>query len=466
MYARIILLVVLMIAQLANCQQVDLSGPAQVVSIKLMPDIVYQPIDGVGASLTDSSAWLICKFLTPAERKAVLTELFSCESGIGLSYLRQPMGASDFRLQEYSYNDLPAGVDSDYKLEHFSIAYDEQYIIPALKEIRAINPELKIMASPWSPPRWMKQGGELGRGRLKEDVYETYAGYFVKFIQAYARHDIAIDAITLQNEPFFEPGSYAGCFMSPADQIRLVKLLGPAFATNRISTKILIWDHNWDRPEYPLEVLADPNAAAYIAGTAFHHYGGNVSAQSKVHDKYPGKDIYFTEGSDGTWNDRGFEGDLLANGRFLVETMENWSRTIIKWNLALDENNGPKIPGGCDTCYGVITINQQTREITRRPQYYALGQLSKFLKPGAVRIASQVEVVKACAFANPDGSIVLYVVNDKKAARKLKITSADSKFTAEIPARSIMTFCFGDKTLADAKAYLTTGDKTALFERL
>ncbi len=466
MYAKLITLLILFVVKLVNCQQVDLSGQTDVLRINIMPDIVLQQIDGIGASLTDSSAWLIYKFLTPAERQAVLSELFNRESGIGLSYLRQPMGASDFRLSEYSYDDLPVGVESDPDLKYFSIARDEQYIIPVLQEILAVNPDVKIMASPWSPPRWMKQGGELGKGRLKDDVYATYAGYFVKFIQAYARHDIAIDAITLQNEPYFEPGAYAGCFMSPSDQIRLVKLLGSAFTANNISSKIFIWDHNWDRPEYPLEVLADPNAAAYIAGTAFHHYAGKVTAQSLVHDKYPGKAIYFTEGSDGTWNDHGFESDLLANGRFIVETLENWSQTVIKWNLALDENNGPKIPGGCDTCYGVITIDQQTRQITRRPQYYALGQLSKFLQSGAVRIASQVDVVKACAFANPDGSIVLYVVNDKKNTTKLAISSANNSFSANIPARSIMTLCFSNNSLSAPVAYLTTGDKTALLERL
>ncbi len=223
--------------------------PAGARTIAINPAVTYQEIEGFGASLTDSSAWLIYAFLNASERQAVLTDLFDPDNGIGLSYLRQPMGASDFRLAEYTYDDRPSG-QTDYNLNHFNITYDLPYIIPTLQQILAINPNVKIMGSPWSPPAWMKTSGQIGGGSLKSDVYPTYANYFVKFIKAYATHGITIDAITLQNEPYYEPWSYGGCHMEPAEQIKLVKEMGPAFANNNITTKIIVWDHNWDNTDF------------------------------------------------------------------------------------------------------------------------------------------------------------------------------------------------------------------------
>jgi len=438
--------------------------PGTACAILINPSQTYQEIDGFGASLTDSSAWLIHEFLTASERHALLTDLFDPDEGIGLSYLRQPMGASDFRLQNYSYDDLPPGVTSDYLLTYFSIAYDEPYIIPTLQEILAINPNVRIMGSPWSPPVWMKNGGLIGGGTLKSNVYNTYANYFVKYIQAYAAHGINIHAVTLQNEPYHEPWTYPGCRMEPAHQIKLVKEMGPAFASQGIATRILVWDHNWDNTDYPLTVLSDEDARPYIAGTAFHHYNGDVSAQSTVHDAYPDKDIYLTEASDGTWNDGGFNSDLIRNGTFLVDAVRNWARTIIKWNLVLDQNNGPKIAGGCNTCYGVLTVNRTTRQITPRPHYYALGHASKFLRPGAVRIGSPAEPYKTVSFQNIDGSIVLYVVNANTAADTLKLQWNGQWTIASIPARSIMTFRWNNQPNARVEVYQTTGDKSSLLE--
>ncbi len=438
--------------------------PVGAKTIVIDPAVTYQEIDGFGASLTDSSAWLLHEFLNASERQAVLTDLFDPDSGIGLSYLRQPMGASDFRLAEYSYNDLPPGVTSDYLLNYFSIAYDENYIIPTLQEILTVNPNVKIMGTPWSPPVWMKTSGHIGGGTLKSNVYNTYANYFVKYIQAYAAHGIAIDAVTLQNEPYYEPWTYAGCRMEPADQIKLVKEMGPAFASLGLSTKILVWDHNWDNPDYPLAVLADSTARNYIDGSAFHHYSGDVSAQTTVHEAYPDKGIYFTEGSDGTWNDGGFDADLIRNGAFLIDTIRNWARTVIKWNLVLDENNGPKIAGGCDTCYGVVTISQATRQVSPRPHYYALGHAAKFLRPGAVRIDSQSDAVQSVAFKNADGSIVLYTVNAGAGDQILKLRCGSQWTVSTLPARSIMTFRWNHHPNAKVDSCLTTGDQTSRLE--
>ncbi len=439
--------------------------PVDAETIAIDPSVTYQEIEGFGASLTDSSAWLIYEFLNASERQAVLTDLFDPDEGIGLSYLRQPMGASDFRLQEYSYDDLPGGVTTDYNLNYFSIAYDEDYIIPTLQEILAINPNVRIMGSPWSPPVWMKDSGHIGGGSLKSNVYPAYANYFVKYVQAYAAHGITIDAVTLQNEPYYEPWSYAGCRMEPADQIKLVKEMGPAFQNNNISTKILVWDHNWDNTDFSLSVLGDSQARPYIDGVAWHHYGGNVSAQTTVHNAYPNKAAYFTEGSDGTWNDGGFDADLIRNGTFMVDTLRNWAKTIVKWNLALDQNNGPKIAGGCDTCYGVITINQSNRQVSPRPHYYALGHASKFLHPGAVRIDSANGNVQTVAFKNTDDSLVLYAVNPHSSNDTLKLEWNSQWVVSSIPARSIMTFRWDNQSNARVDVYLTTGDQASLLEQ-
>jgi glucosylceramidase len=439
--------------------------PYQSLDLTVNAAVSYQEIDGFGASLTDSSAWLIYMFLNASERQAVLTDLFDPEEGIGLSYLRQPMGASDLRLAEYTYDDRPSG-QTDYNLTYFNVTYDQQYIIPTLQEILAINPNVKIMGSPWSPPAWMKTSGQIGGGSLKSDVYTTYANYFVKYIQAYAARGIPVHAVTLQNEPYFEPWTYGGCRMEPADQIKLVKLMGPVFAANGITTKIIVWDHNWDNTAFALSVLADSTARQYIDGTAWHHYGGDVSAQTTVHDAYPSKNTYFTEGSDGTWNDGGFDADLIRNGVFMVDTIRNWAKTVVKWNLALDQNNGPKIAGGCDTCYGVVTVNRTTRLVTPKPHYYALGHASKFLRPGAVRIQSNDSIggIRTVAFKNTDNSIVSYVVNPGNSACNLKITWKSQWVIYTIPARSIVTFVWNDVVDAQVQPWITTGNQTKLLE--
>jgi glucosylceramidase len=428
----------------------------------------YQEIDGFGASLTDSSAYLIGNYLTSAERTSVLEDLFDPNIGIGLTYLRQPMGASDFRRVDYSYDDVPYG-DTDYNLTSFSINYDVTYIIPILQEALGICPDIKIMGTPWSPPAWMKTSKAFGYGSLTNDdrVYRALANYFVKYIQAYAAWDIDIDAVTLQNEPYYEPYSYPGMHMEPADQIRLVKLMGPAFEANGINTKIIIWDHNWDRPDFPVAVLNDSEVYQYIAGTAWHWYGGDISTQSQVHDAYPDKDAYFTEGSDGTWQPQDFGWSLIDNGNLIVRATRNWAKTVVKWNLALDQDNGPKIAGGCDTCHGVVTINSVTHAVSRRPQYYALGQASKFVRPGAVRIQSTESAgagIENAAFQNLDNSIVCLATNASTSSHNLKIAWNNKSFIYPLPAVSFSTFIWRPNS-NDVNVWITTGDQQKLLEK-
>ena len=424
----------------------------------------YQQIEGFGASLTESSAWLIQNAMSTSQRSALLTELFDPNVGIGLSYLRQPIGASDFRLDDYTCDDVPAG-QSDYALDEFSIERDTLWIIPTLQQILSINDSVGIMATPWTAPAWMKTTGSLFSGSLKNEqpIYDTYANYFVSFIQAYRAYNIDIDTVTLQNEPHHEPWTYCGMKMEPADQIRLVKAMGPKFTNARIRTTILCWDHNWNEPDYPVAVLDDTQARTFLAGSAFHAYAGDVTSQSIVKAAHPDKDIYLTECSGGLWS-TDFGSNLLWDTETLIiGATRNWAKTVLKWNLALDENNGPKIPGGCDNCRGVVTINSSTGEFSRQVEYYSLGHASKFVRPGARRIFSSETQngLKNVAFENPDTSIVLISANSRHTPANLRIDLPARHFLYQLPPRSVTTFRWSP-TSATVNSWTTRADQTQL----
>jgi glucosylceramidase len=401
----------------------------------------YQTIDGFGASLTDSSAWLLYTKLAPAQRNEIMHALFDSKRGIGLSFLRQPMGASDLALNDYSYDDVPAG-QSDPDLKHFSVEHDNAYVLPLLREAIAINPEIKVIASPWSPPGWMKTTGTMIGGSLKQSAYEPLAQYFVRFIQAYEAAGVPIYGITMQNEPLYVPDNYPGMNFPAAAQLKFLhENLGPALARANLHPKVMLYDHNWDKPEYPVEILSDPAPAKYAAGIAWHCYGGNTSAQSVVHDKFPDKNVWETECSGGTWQ----KGDLLAEGaRLLIESTRNWAKSVVLWNMALDQNNGPHT-GGCDTCRGVVTVDTSKTppSVAKNADFYVLGHASKFIRPGAVRIDSNsygATSIEDVAFENTDGSIALIVLNNAVSSQTFSISDDGGLFTCTLPAGSLATF--------------------------
>ncbi|MGB7847305.1 MAG: glycoside hydrolase family 30 beta sandwich domain-containing protein [Candidatus Acidiferrum sp.] len=382
------------------------------LTIQVNDAVRYQSIDGFGASLTDSSAWLIWNKLSGAQRREALEKLFDPQKGIGLSLLRQPMGASDFALEDYSYDDVAQG-ESDPELKKFTIERDQRYIIPILKEALALNPQLKIIASPWSPPGWMKTSESMIQGALLPSAYKPLANYFVKFVNAYEKAGVPIYAVTMQNEPLNVPGNYPGMDMTAGEQaVFLRDNLGPAFREAGLKTKILIFDHNWDLVRYPIEVLSDPKAAEFTPGTAIHCYGGSVTAQSELHERFPDKDIWSTECSGGEWQ----KGKILEQEvRQIIESTRNWSKSVILWNLALDQNHEPYL-GGCTTCRGVVTVKHDVTpsQVIPTVDFTALGHASKFVRPGAVRIDSNSfgqGSLEDVAFRNPDGSIVLLVLN-------------------------------------------------------
>jgi glucosylceramidase len=401
----------------------------------------FQTIDGFGAAMTDSSAWLLEKQLTAAQRGAVMRQIFDPRRGIGVSFVRVPLGASDLSLNHYSYDDMPPG-ERDPGLQHFSIEHDRSYILPALRQALSLNPAISVMVTPWSPPGWMKTKDSMIGGQVRAESSADLAAYLVKSVKAYELAGIPVKYLSLQNEPLYETKDYPGTLMLAGQQKELIgKYVGPALKRDGLQTSILVYDHNWDHPEYPEEVLADPDAAQYAAGTAFHCYGGAVSAQGPVHDQFPGKGLWMTECSGGTWQ----KGNLLATtAKLIIESTRYWARGVVLWGLVLDDKHGPN-SGGCATCRGFVTVNRSAdpHEVTYTQDYYAIGHASKFVHPGAVRVGSN-ELTSAgletVAFQNPDGSIALLVLNIAEAPADFLVSWHGRSFKAALSAGSIATY--------------------------
>jgi glucosylceramidase len=352
------------------------------------------------------------------------------------------MGASDFALSDYTYDDVPAG-QTDVDLARFSIEHDRAYILPVLKQAMASNAQLKVMGSPWSAPAWMKSGGSLFGGTLSSSAYAPYAAYFVKFIQAYRQAGVSIDAVTVQNEPRHESSAYPTMRLEQADATRFVRdHLGPAFAGAGIGTKIVVWDHNWDNPGYPIGILDDSGARPYVAGSAFHCYAGEVTAQSRVQAAYPDKAIYLTECTGGDWS-KNFGNNLQwGTQNLIIGATRNWARTVLQWNLALDTSAGPQ-NGGCSNCRGVVTINQRSGAVAYNVEYYTLGHASKFVRPGARRIGSNTfgsGSIENVAFRNPDRSLVLVTLNSGTSTRTFKVRWSGQAFTYTLAPGAVATF--------------------------
>lgn len=411
-------------------------------SIVLDSTTTYQQIDGFGAALTGSSAYLINQ-LSADNRKRLLEDLFDPEKGIGLNYLRITIGSSDFSIGTYSYCDQP-------DINTFAIPErDKTDLIPVLRQILAINPQMKILASPWSAPAWMKANNNMNGGSLKGiAVYNDFAEYFVKYIEAFKSEGIIIDAITLQNEPMYETGGYPTMKMLWEEQNIIIRdYLGPKFLAKNIKTKIIIWDHNFDMSYYPMNILNDPETRKFVAGTGWHGYGGTASAIDLLQEKHPDKDVYFTEQSGGGWNTDTRMGNMFWYMKeFLMASVNRGSKNFIMWNLALDENNGPTTTsGGCQNCRGVVTIKTDG-SYTRNEEYYLLGHFSKLVRLNAHRINNSStnwpQGLTVSSFMNSNGTKVAVVMNRSGQKQKYSIRSGSRKFTYEQYNESVVSFKF------------------------
>lgn len=419
-------------------QNLDFSAAANSYPvINVDTNQTYQGIDGFGYTLTGGSAMLI-NAMPDAKQDELLKELFLADgTNIGVSYLRVSIGASDLSSAPFTYNDLPPG-QTDVNLEHFSMNIEKTDFLPVLKKIVALNPNIKIMGSPWSPPTWMKTNNSFVGGSLKPEYYAVYARYFVKYIQAMKAEGITIDAITIQNEPL-HPGNNPSLLMFANEQADFIKNhLGPAFRAANIATKIIIYDHNADRPDYPISILNDAAAKQYVDGSAFHLYGGDISALTQVRNLHPDKNIYFTEqwvGAPGN-----FAGDLQWHiETLIVGATRNWSRNVLEWNLAGDPNNDPHTQGGCTACLGAITIGGTS--ISRNVAYYIIAHASKFVRPGSVRIGSDMTAgLPNVAFKTPSGKKVLIVLNKNTGTQTFNIRFNNKNVSCTLNSGSVGTF--------------------------
>ncbi len=424
-------------AQPENLAEV-IAAPENTPCIEVDANQKYQTMDGFGFALTGGSAVHIAA-MTPAARATLLRELFTTEGGgIGISYLRVSIGASDLNDHVFSYDDLPPG-QTDPRLAKFSLDPDRGSVIPVLKEILALAPHIKILASPWSAPTWMKTNQKVKGGQLLPKYYSAYAKYLVKYLQSMQAEGIRIDALTIQNEPLND-GNTPSMQMFALDQALFIKKhLGPALKAAKLDTKIILFDHNCDHPEYAISILQDPQANRYVDGSGFHHYAGELKAMSTVHEAFPAKHLYFTEqmvierpGSKTI--------DIQHQvSRLIVGTTRNWSRNVLLWNLAADPNNDPHTnDGGCSICQGAITIDGD--KVTRNIAYYTIAHASQWVRPESVRIAStEVKGLPNAAFLTPDGRTVLIVTNQNAEEQTVEVRVKGHRYLVPLPGRAAAT---------------------------
>eukprot|EP01111_Echinosteliopsis_oligospora_P012851 TRINITY_DN4462_c0_g1_i2.p1 TRINITY_DN4462_c0_g1~~TRINITY_DN4462_c0_g1_i2.p1 ORF type:complete len:469 (-),score=120.74 TRINITY_DN4462_c0_g1_i2:8-1414(-) len=379
----------------------------------------YQEIYGFGGALTESAGinLLYVKSQNSQSYWNTLNGLFSPSEGAGFTMVRVPMGSSDLSVTPYYTYDETSN-PPDWFFADWSWQRDTTNILPVLKDILTVNPNIKILITPWSAPTWQKTSAGADNafywGSLADNMYDDFAFYFQTTIQKYQAEGINIYALTLQNEPQNEPNSYPVMRLSAQNETALVKLLGPKLSSNNINTKILVWDHNWDQPDYPMDILSDQEAYNVVDGSAFHCYGGDVSAQSQVHDQYPNKEIWFTECS-GTFANNDWSTNIQWNTNNLYfGAIQNWASTVLHWSFAMDPTGQPHA-GGCDNCRGIVTVGYDHSTVTYNEEYYGMAMISKFLKYPAYRLDCSLAGGWGCmgttCFKNGDGSIVVAVSN-------------------------------------------------------
>ncbi|MFJ8041342.1 ricin-type beta-trefoil lectin domain protein [Kitasatospora sp. NPDC096147] len=416
------------------------SGGGQQITVD--ESVRYQQFTGGGASFTDTAAWLLNgSGVSAATRDATMRKLFSPTEGIGLSMIRNPMGASDLARYGYTYDDRPAG-QTDPNLANFSIAHDLADVLPLTRQAKQLNPALTTMASPWTAPAWMKDSGSLDGGWLKAEYYGAYAQYFVKYVQAFRDQGVPVDYLTVQNEPTC-CGGYPSMSWNGSGLAYFTKNnLLPALAGAGLSSKVLALDWNWDQyAGYGAPVVDDPAIRNHpnFGGIAWHGYGGDVATQTTVHNQYPGVDAFGTEHSGGTW----IADQQREDMRNIIDYTRNWGKSVVKWSLAVDQNGGPHF-GGCGTCTGLITVQNggaRAGQVDYTVEYYTMGHLTKFVKPGAYRIASTANsAVPNVAWRNPDGSKALIAYNDSGTAQTVRVNWGGQSFAYQLPAKTSATF--------------------------
>lgn len=406
--------------------------------IQINPKHQFQLIDGFGYTLTGGSAQLILK-MAPKQQQALLVELFgTTKNSIGISVLRIAVGASDLDANVFSYDDVPTG-QKDENLNYFSLKASEKDLIPVMQAIKKINPSIKFMATPWSPPAWMKDNQASKGGSLLAQYYAVYAQYLVKYLKSMESIGLGIDYLTPQNEPL-HPGNNPSLLMLASQQNEFIKNhLGPALQKAKLHTKILAYDHNCDKPEYPIEILNDPITRKFVAGSAFHLYNGDISALSVVRKAHPDKEVYFTEQWTGAKGE--FAGDFNWHIKnVIIGSLLNDAKTALEWNLANDPQWGPHTPGGCTECKGAITI-QSDGSLIRNQAYYIIAQASKFIPTGSIRIAltNLPRGLNGVAAMRPDKKMAVLLQNETTQTINTSIGLGINQWDIEVPKEGVIT---------------------------
>jgi glucosylceramidase len=431
-------------------------GGDPVYAIIVRSDLSCQRWIGCGSCTNDASAWLLFKKLDRAAKDDLMNKLFSKTAGIGLDWVRHQMGSGDAAVINkgwWTYDDMPKG-QTDEGLADFSISMEKAYILPMLKQAIQISPNLKVVGCPWTPPGWMKTSANdpdpLNHGDIQPRYYRAFANYFVKFIQAYAREEIPVYGISLQNEPLSDKQPWQACGITANEEKTLIRdYFVPAFRENRIIAKIYIFDHNWDIGwDYVSTVYSDSAVYRAVTGSMWHHYGGLPTVMTRVHNAYPGKEIWFTEGCATTspinsiYRDYNtYRGSFLNFSYNMINIPRNWCQTMMMYQIAMDPDHGPAVFSP-PTNYGMVTVDPKNGSITYRPEYYTLGHISKFVYPGAYRIeTNQYDGdIENVAFKNPDGSLVLVLSNRTVDTKSINVKWGKLAFTYTVPGESMLTF--------------------------
>ncbi|MFF4810327.1 ricin-type beta-trefoil lectin domain protein [Micromonospora chersina] len=422
------------------------TSPGATHTITVDENTRYQPFEGAGASITDTTAYLLRGGpVSAATRDEVMRRLFSPTDGIGLSYVRNPIGASDLsRPGNVSLDDTCCDLN-----DFGANGYDTDVEL-LTAQARQLNPALHVMVVPWSAPGWMKDNGRMDQmGWLKWEYYATYAQYFVRTIQAYAARGVKVDYLSVQNEPnCCQSGNptamdYPGMSWNSSGLVELTRtFVYPAFRAAGITTKVLV--HDWNYGDYGTigsGLLADSAVRTdpLFGGIAWHGYWGDPAVGSQVHGQYPAVPQFSTEHSGGTWIGNQHNEDMAD----IVNYARNWSRSVVKWSLAVNQFMGPH-NGGCGTCTGLITVQEggaRAGQVDYTIEYYTTGHLTKFVRPGAVRIDSTANgTVQNVAYRNADGSKALLAHNGGTAAQSVKVVWGGQSFTYTLPARTTATF--------------------------
>ncbi len=396
----------------------------------------FQSIAGFGGTLTDGSVSVINR-LESQQRSTTLDTLFQNDNdGAGISMLRISVGASDLSDRPYTYNDSD---EPDPSLAKFDMKVARESLIPMLLEIKKRNPSLKLMATPWSAPTWMKDNRSFVGGSLQPAYYESYARYLVRYLQEFEKSELPIEYLTVQNEPENDHNN-PSMLMTAQQQANFIgRFLGPALKKSGLQTKILAFDHNCDHPDYPIAVLRDSAAHRFVAGSAFHLYAGDISAMSRVYDAFPNKELHFTE----QWvsSEGDFGGDLMWHAEnVLIGALQNHASSVLEWNIAADDNQQPHTEGGCDKCLGAITVT--ANEVRRNVAFYIIGHASKFIPLNSVRVQSKsTSQLPNVAVLTPDRRLVVLLLNKSPESKLVAVRSGKQSFQFQLSPRVLSHLC-------------------------